>query len=86
MTRRCHRIDHDRRFASLELIDGPDAGARDALLKLENLRVVGRDDEYVLEADRRLDARAVDRCRSAAQDSEIGQQKKKACEAASRSN
>jgi hypothetical protein len=45
MARCRHRIDGDRCFLPLKLIDGADAGLRQTLLYLEHLGVVGRDDE-----------------------------------------
>ena len=45
--RRGQRIDHDRRLLPLELVDGADARARNALLQLKNLGVVRRDDQDV---------------------------------------
>jgi hypothetical protein len=51
VTRARRRIDRDRRLLSLELVHCADAGARQALLNLEDLRVVGRDDDNVVERD-----------------------------------
>ena len=44
MRRGGERIDDDWRFLALKLVDGADAGTREAILNLEHLRVVGRDD------------------------------------------
>ena len=54
MARRRHRIDDDRRFLSLKLVDRADARAGQPLLQLEDLRVVWRDDQDVVERDGRL--------------------------------
>ena len=45
----CHRVDHDGRFLALELVHRPDARARQAILKFEDLSVVWRDDQDVVE-------------------------------------
>ena len=42
------RIDHDGGLLPLELVDGADMRTGNALLKLKNLCVVGRDDEDVV--------------------------------------
>ncbi len=47
MRRGRHRINHDRRLLSLKLVDGTDTRARQSLLKLKDLRVVGGDDHDV---------------------------------------
>ena len=45
-----HRVDGDRRLLALELVDRADARAvGQVLLQLRDLRVVGRDDEDVVE-------------------------------------
>jgi hypothetical protein len=58
-TPQAHRMDHDWRLLSLKLIDGTDARAWQSLLKLEDLRIVGSDDQNVLQPDDGLLPRAV---------------------------
>jgi hypothetical protein len=65
---RCrHRINDDRRFLPLKLIDGPYPSAGQPFLKLEDLSVVGRDDQDIIESDRLFDASAIDPGRAGAQ-------------------
>ncbi len=59
---RRHRIDDDRRFLTLKLIDGSDSASGDALLKLKDLRVVRRDDKDIIQPDCRFLALAINPC------------------------
>jgi len=65
---RSHRIEHNRRFLPLKLVDCADMSARYPRLQLKDLRVVGRDDEVVIELNGMLDALAIDPSRSRFQD------------------
>jgi hypothetical protein len=49
-----HGINDDRGFLTLEFVDGADAGAGNAFLQLEDLRVVRRDDQDIVERNRRF--------------------------------
>ncbi len=49
MTRRSHRVDHDRSFLTLKLVNCSDTGARNSFLKFEYLRIVGRNDEDIFQ-------------------------------------
>ena len=60
MGRSGHRINHDWRLLTLELVDGADASPLDSVLQLEHLGVVGRNDQDVVEPNRAFDAVAVD--------------------------
>jgi hypothetical protein len=64
---RRHRIDHDRCLPSLKFVLGSDTGAGDAFLKLEHLRVIGRNDQDVLQPVPRFNAVAVNPCRPVCQ-------------------
>ncbi len=54
---RCrHRIDADRRFLPLKLVDGSNARARQPVVDLENLRIVRGNDQDVRQGDWALDS------------------------------
>jgi hypothetical protein len=57
------RIDNDRGFLALKFIDRANPAARYAVLQLENLRVIRRNDKNISELDRRLIGFAIDPCR-----------------------
>jgi hypothetical protein len=51
VARRGHGKDHDRRFLALELVHRANACPRQTVLQLEHLRVVGRDDQNIVQGD-----------------------------------
>ena len=44
---RCHGIDNDRGFLSLEFVDGPNLDVWNAVCQVEHLGVIGADDQNI---------------------------------------
>ena len=62
-----HRINDDWRLLTLKLVDSTDPGTGNALLKLEDLRVVRSDDQDIAESNKGFDAVSIDPGRARSQ-------------------